>query len=79
MLRGRIFVDTFDGALAEAGDILEPMSRGVISRAHIEAELADLVRGRVAGRTSSDEIIVFKSVGTAIEDVAAAQMIVGAG
>jgi ornithine cyclodeaminase len=78
VMRSRIFVDTFEGALAEAGDLLEPLARGVLSRERIEGELADLVRGRVAGRTDDDELTLFKSVGTAIEDLAAAQMIVAA-
>jgi alanine dehydrogenase len=74
----RIFVDTFEGALAEAGDLLDPLARGVIDRCQIEGELADLVRRRVSGRTTPDEMTVFKSVGTAIEDLAAAQMIAAA-
>jgi ornithine cyclodeaminase len=76
--RSRIFVDTFKGALTEAGDILDPLGRGVIDRQRVEGELADLVCGRVAGRKSNDEITLFKSVGTAIEDLAAAQMVVAA-
>ena len=74
----RIFVDTFAGALVEAGDILEPLARGVIARERIEAELADLVCGRARGRVSGEEITVFKSVGTAIEDLAAARLVVDA-
>jgi ornithine cyclodeaminase/alanine dehydrogenase-like protein (mu-crystallin family) len=77
VLRSRIFVDTFEGALAEAGDLLDPLERGVLRRERIEGELADLVCGRVAGRAGKDESIVFKSVGTAIEDLAAVQLIVG--
>lgn len=76
VLRSRIFVDTFEGALAEAGDLLDPMARGVIARERIEGELADLVCGRVRGRLSDEEIITFKSVGTAREDLAAARLIV---
>jgi alanine dehydrogenase len=79
VMRGsRIFVDTFEGALSEAGDLLDPLARGVIDRAQIEAELADLARGRVQGRAARSEITVFKSVGTALEDLAAARMIVTA-
>jgi alanine dehydrogenase len=79
VMRGaRIFVDTLEGALSEAGDLLIPLSRGVIDRGQIEGELADLARGRIRGRTARDEITVFKSVGTAIEDLAAAKMIVAA-
>jgi alanine dehydrogenase len=76
--RARIFVDTLAGAFAEAGDILDPLQRGVISRDSILGELSDLVRGRSQGRTGPEEITLFKSVGTAIEDLSAAQMIVAA-
>lgn len=76
--RSRIFVDTFEGALAEAGDLLDPLRRGVISRERIEGELADLVSGRVTGRRDDQEVVLFKSVGSAIEDLAAARMIVAA-
>lgn len=76
--RARIFVDTFQGALHEGGDVVEPLSRGVIARSRIEGELADLVTGRVNGRASKDEITMFKSVGTAIEDLATARMVVAA-
>ena len=72
--RSRIFVDTFDGALTEAGDLLDPLQRGVISEGRIEGELADLVSGRVIGRSHDQEIILFKSVGSDIEKLAAAQM-----
>ncbi|HYB31993.1 MAG TPA: ornithine cyclodeaminase family protein [Steroidobacteraceae bacterium] len=74
--RARLFVDTQAGAFAEAGDILDPLARGVLKRAQVEGDLADLVCGRVRGRASSEEITLFKSVGTAIEDLAAAQLIV---
>ena len=76
VLRSRIFVDTYAGAMAEAGDILDPLARGVIDRQRVEGELSDLVRERVAGRTNREEITLFKSVGTAIEDLAAAKLIV---
>lgn len=76
VLRSRIFVDTLEGALHEGGDVVEPLRRGVISARHIEGELADLASGRVAGRRRDEEITLFKSVGTAIEDLAAARMLV---
>jgi alanine dehydrogenase len=78
VMRSRIFVDTFAGALAEAGDLIEPLARGVIARERIEAELADLVCARATGRRGADEITMFKSVGTAIEDLAAARLVVAA-
>jgi alanine dehydrogenase len=77
--RARIFVDTFEGALAEAGDLIGPIGRGVIGRERVEGELADLVIARVPGRRTAEEITLFKSVGTALEDLAAAQLILAAG
>jgi alanine dehydrogenase len=73
--RARIFVDTFEGALAEAGDLLDPIARGVIRREQVEGELADLVRGKASGRRTAEEITLFKSVGTALEDLAAAWLL----
>lgn len=73
--RSRVYVDTYAGALAEAADIVEPLERGVIARADVLGELAQLVRGEVPGRASADEITLFKSVGTAIEDLAAARLL----
>jgi ornithine cyclodeaminase len=71
----RIFVDTFEGALAEAGDLLIPMASGIISRAQILGDLAGLCRREIVGRASADDITLFKSVGAAIEDLTAAQMV----
>ena len=76
--RARIVVDTYAGALSEAGDIVVPLERGVITRAQIVAELAELVRGQVPGRTDAREITLFKSVGTALEDLAAAELVAAA-
>jgi len=72
--RARIVVDTYAGALAEAADIVEPLERGVIQRDAIVAELAEIVGGR-PGRTGAAEITLFKSVGTAVADLAAAQLL----
>jgi alanine dehydrogenase len=77
--RARIVVDTCAGALAEAGDLVQPLARGVIGRGHVVGELANLLRGDVPGRTRDDEITLFKSVGSAIEDLAAAQEVMAAG
>lgn len=70
--RARVVVDTRHGALVEAGDLLIPIREGVIDANHIVAELGELVNGSVPGRTSKDEITLFKSVGHAAEDVALA-------
>jgi len=71
----RLFVDTFDGALAEAGDLVQPVQAGLITRASVLAELADLASGRHSGRSNAQEITLFKSVGTAIEDLCAANLV----
>jgi ornithine cyclodeaminase/alanine dehydrogenase-like protein (mu-crystallin family) len=73
--RARIVVDTYAGALAEAGDLVVPLEAGVIRRDQVVAELAELVRGEHQGRTSDSEITLFKSVGTALEDLAAAELV----
>lgn len=72
MRRATIYVDTRDGALGEAGDILQPLEAGVISRDDIRAELSELVSGDKPGRQSETEITLFKSVGAALEDLAGA-------
>lgn len=71
--RARIVVDSKEAALKETGDLVIPISRGIISAADIYAELGEIVTGRKTGRTRSDQITVFKSVGLAVEDVAVAQ------
>jgi len=70
----RIFVDT-RVALQEAGDLVDPIRRGIIGTADIQGDLFDLCRGKIAGRTSAEEITLFKSVGTALEDFAAAMQL----
>jgi ornithine cyclodeaminase len=73
--RARVFVDTFAGALKEAGDVVLPLDAGAIERTHVLAELADLCAGRHPGREDDDEITLFKSVGTALEDLCAARLV----
>jgi alanine dehydrogenase len=77
VVAARVVVDTYAGALAEAGDLVQPLAAGVIGRGHVVGELAELLRGHCAGRTHPGEITLFKSVGTALEDLAAAQKVVG--
>jgi ornithine cyclodeaminase len=77
--RARVFVDTRAGALKEAGDIVQPIRSGVIAEADICGDLFDLCRGEVLGRRSNEEITLFKSVGTALEDLAAASLAMMAG
>jgi ornithine cyclodeaminase len=67
-----LFCDTRTGALKEGGDLAIPISQGVISSNDIHADLHELTRGAHPGRTSPEEITYFKSVGTALEDLAGA-------
>jgi ornithine cyclodeaminase len=76
--RAHVVVDTYAGALAEAGDLVQPLQRRVIARGHVAAELAEVLRGEREGRRSASEGTLFKSVGTALEDLAAAQCVIGA-
>ena len=69
-----LFVDTLDGALAEAGDLVQPMLAGLISASSVRAELSTLARGEHPGRQHPSEITVFKSVGTALSDLYAAEL-----
>ena len=73
--RARVFVDTRDGALAEAGDLLQARDEGKFDFAQVQGDLSDLCRGKVQGRTAPTEITLFKSCGTAIEDLATAIMV----
>lgn len=74
--KARIFVDTREGATSEAGDILLAIKSGVITDKQIVGDLFDLARGKTRGRESDGEITLFKSVGTALEDLAAAELVV---
>ncbi len=66
--KASIYVDSVEAVMAEAGDILIPMKEGVISKGNIRGDLAGLVTGTIPGRTSQDEITLFKAVGLAFED-----------
>ena len=70
--RASVFCDTKAGALKEGGDLFQPIRDGVIKAEDVKADLFDLARGTHQGRTKAEEITFFKSVGTAIEDLAAA-------
>jgi ornithine cyclodeaminase len=69
-----VYVDT-EEALAKSGDLLGPMSRGVLSAADVRGTLASLADGSATGRDSDHERTVFKSVGTGLEDLAAAMLV----
>ena len=74
--RATIFVDTAPGA-TQSGDLAQPLAAGVITEASITADLRALAAGEHPGRTSADEITLFKSAGTAAADLAAARLALG--
>ena len=77
--RARVYVDTRAGALKEAGDIVQPLANGTIDEDDVIADLFELARGQQTGRLPGDatSITLFKSVGAALEDLAAAELAVG--
>jgi ornithine cyclodeaminase len=72
----RLYVDTRE-ALAKSGDLLGPLSRGVFAADDVQGTLAGLCRGESPGRRTAGERTVFKSVGNALEDLAAAMLVAG--
>ena len=70
--RARVIVDSRAAALVEAGDIVQGIRECRFSAAHIAGEIGEVALGRVPGRRSADDVVIFKSLGMAVEDVAAA-------
>jgi len=77
VVRADLYCDTRDGATLHAGDFTDPIGRGVISDKDVLGDLFELTSGRSKGRTSDDQITLFKSAGTALEDLAAAKLAFG--
>jgi len=75
--RSRVVVDTRAGAMPTAGDLLQPLAAGVIAESHVLAELGEVLRGTVQVRRDARDVTMFKSVGHALEDFAAAQLALG--
>ncbi len=73
--RARVFTDSRESLLAEAGDFLIPLAEGAIGRDHLRAELGDVLIGRAPGRETDDEITLFESLGLGAEDLAAAERV----
>lgn len=73
--RARVFVESYEGAPAEAGDLLIPMQEGAIGHTHVAGDLHELTSGKKPGRTSAGDITLFKSVGCALEDLATAELL----
>jgi ornithine cyclodeaminase len=73
--RAAVYVDTRGGAMKEAGDIVQPLASGALAADAVKGDLFDLCRGTVPGRSDAGAITLFKSVGTALEDLAAARLV----
>ena len=71
----RVFVDRLEAARTEAGDLCIPIAAGELSADHVIGELGQVMTGAVAGRTSDDDITLFKSVGLALQDAVTAKQI----
>jgi len=71
--RARLYVDSRAAALAESGDVLLPIREGAIGESHIVGEIGSVLAGAAEGRRGREEITLFKSLGLAVEDVAAAR------
>ncbi len=73
--RSDIFVDTRGGALSESGELVQALQEGVITPDDVRGDLFQLTQGRCEGRTSGQQITLFKSVGSSLEDLAAAELV----
>jgi len=72
IIKGSVYIDTYQGGLKESGDIVIPLKTGVLQENDIKADLFELCANKKEGRQTASEITVFKSVGHALEDLAAA-------
>jgi ornithine cyclodeaminase len=70
-----LFVDRRESTLNESGDYLMAVQEGAIGPGHIRAELGEILTGKAKGRSSAEEITLFKSLGLAVEDLASAQFL----
>lgn len=70
--QAKVVVDNMEGCLKEAGDLIQPIEKGLLTKEDIHGELGALAAGKIAGRTSPNEITFFKSVGNAVQDLATA-------
>ncbi len=73
--RGRLYVDSRAAALVESGDVVMNIAEGLFDKTHVRGEIGELVLGRVPGRGSESEVTIFKSLGMAVEDVVAADLV----
>jgi alanine dehydrogenase len=75
MKRAKVFVDSRDAIMAECGDVLLAIKEGAITESHVSTEIGEVLAGKKSGRTKPEEVTLYKSVGIAIQDVAAAQLV----
>jgi ornithine cyclodeaminase/alanine dehydrogenase-like protein (mu-crystallin family) len=75
MAAAALFVDRRESTVNESGDYLFPLREGALDESHIRAEIGDVLIGEAAGRSSRDELTVFKSLGLGVEDLAAAELV----
>ena len=71
----KIYVDTRDGAINESGDLITPIKKGLIKKEKINGELGEVINGQIKGRENDDEMTFFKTTGSAVLDLVAAQKI----
>tara|TARA_B110000003_G_scaffold98866_1_gene101019 strand:+ start:481 stop:1410 length:930 start_codon:yes stop_codon:yes gene_type:complete len=74
--KSKVVVDTYEGALSESGELINALKEGRIKKKHILSDLRELVLEEKDIRTDSNDITLFKSVGTALEDLAAAELVI---
>ena len=71
----KIYVDTKDGAINESGDLIHPIKKGLIKKEKINGELGEVINGKIKGRENDEEMTFFKTTGSAVLDLVAAQKI----
>ena len=76
MAKARVFLDSFEMAMHDSGDLLLAIADGAITKDHVAAELGEVIIGAAPGRTSRDDITLFNSVGLAIQDLAICNLLI---
>lgn len=76
VLRGRIYADSMESLLSEAGDFLIPFAEGAVTKEQIAGELGEAFCGKIDGRRDASEITIFESLGLAVYDIAAAEFVI---
>ena len=79
VIKSKVYVDRLESAMNEAGDILIPLSEGLITKDHVRGEIGQVLVGAVPGREADSEVTLFKSLGFAVEDLTAAEFVLDEG